>query len=86
MWILPEETVKLLFFKSSIMPYCNGYTVLLLGISYELVLKQFSIKQVGMITDLSIPLGQLYQQGTGSILFQFVLLYMPIRQHRRWLH
>ena len=45
----------------SIMPYFNGYTVLLLGINYELVLKQSSIIPAGwlVITDLSILLGWL---------------------------
>ena len=39
------------------MPYFNGYTVLLLGINYELILKQFSIKPARIITVLAIPLG-----------------------------
>ena len=45
------------YFISSNMPYFNGYIVLLLGINYELILKQFSIKPAWMITVLSIPLG-----------------------------
>ena len=45
------------YFISSNMLYFNGYIVLLLGINYELILKQFSIKSAGMITVLSIPLG-----------------------------
>ena len=46
-----------IYFISSNMLYFNGYIVLLLGINYELILKQFSIKSAGMITVLSIPLG-----------------------------
>ena len=61
------------YFISSNMLYFNGYIVLLLGINYELILKQFSIKSAGMITVLSIPLGWLCQQVMGSTLFQFVL-------------
>ena len=68
------------------MPYFNGYTVLLLGINYELILKQFSIKPARVITVLSIPLGWLCQEVTGSTLFRFVLPYIPIEQHRQWLY
>lgn len=68
-----------IYFISLIMPYFNGYTALSLGINHELVLKQFSMTPAGMITDLSIPLGWLSQQGTGSILFQFVLLSVRIK-------
>lgn len=62
-----------IYFIFLIMPYFKGYTVLSLGINYELVLKQFSMTPAGMITDLSIP-----PNGTGSILFQFVLLYVSV--------
>lgn len=75
-----------MYFISSTMPYFDGCTVLLLGINYKLVLKQVSITPAGLVTGLSIPLGCLCQQGTGSMLFQFVLLYMPIQPHRKGLH
>lgn len=41
-----------MYFISLVMPYFNGYTVLLLGINYELALKQFRIIPGRMITDL----------------------------------
>lgn len=47
------------YFISSIIPFFNGYIMLLLGLSYELALKQFSITRAGMITDLSIAIGRL---------------------------
>lgn len=65
-----------------------GCTVLLLGLNYELVLKQFSITPAGIITNLALPLGTSAYRGQVpfySILFQFLLLSMSTQQHTKWL-
>ena len=75
-----------MYYISLVMAYFNRYTVLSLGINYELVLRQLIFTPAGMITNISIPLGWLCQWGTGSILLQFALLYMPMQEHGKWLH
>lgn len=49
---------------------------LCLGITYKLIFKQFPY--YCMTTHLSVPLGWFCQQVTGSILFEFLLLYMSM--------
>lgn len=39
------------------MPWFNGHLVLFLGITFKLVLKQFSVARAGLITGLPAPLG-----------------------------